>query len=120
MDVNGEWKRHHNKVLYSLYRSPNIVRVIISRRLRWTDRVARMGEGKNAFEILTSKPTGKIPSGRSRSRWENNIRMDLKETGVNTTNWVDSARDIDYWRALVNAALTLRVLVHKPWSYLHS
>ena len=62
-----------------MYRSPNIVRVIKSRRLRWVRHVARMEEGRSAFKILTGKPTGKRPLGRRRRRWEDNIRMDLKE-----------------------------------------
>ena len=62
-----------------------------------------------AFKILTGKPTGKRPLERPRRRWEDNIRMDPKEIGINTRNWVDSAQDRDYWRALVNAALNLRV-----------
>ena len=68
-----------------------------------------MGEGRSAFNILTGRPTGKRLLGRSRRRWEDNIRMDLKEICVNTRNWVDSAQDRDYWRAFVNAALNLRV-----------
>ena len=74
MDVNGEWRRLHNEVL-SLYRSPNIVRVIKSRRLRWAGHLARMEEGKSSFKILTGKPTGKRPLGRPRRRWEDNIRI---------------------------------------------
>ena len=66
---------------------------------------ARTEEGTSAFKILTGTPTGKRPLGRSRSRGEDNIRMDLKEIGTNTKNWVDSAQDRDYWRALVKAAL---------------
>ena len=91
------------------YRSPNIVRVIKSRRLRRTGNVARMEEGRSAFKILTSKPTGKRPFGRSRHRWKDNIRMILKGIGINTRNWLDSAQDKDYWRTLVNAALNIRV-----------
>ena len=68
-----------------------------------------MEESKSAFKILTGKPTGKRPLGRPRRRWEYNIRMDLEEIGVSAGNWVDSAQDRDYWRALVNAALNLRV-----------
>ena len=64
---------------FSLYRSPNIVRVILFRRLRWAGHVARMEKGRSAFKILTCKPTGKIPLGRPRRRWEDNIRMDLEE-----------------------------------------
>ena len=83
--------------------------MIKSRRLRWAGHVARMEEGRSAFKILTGKPTGKKPLGRPRRKWEDNIRMDLEETGINTGNWVDSAQDMYYWRALVNAALNLRV-----------
>ena len=85
-----------------MYRSPNIVRVIKSRRLRWTGHVARMEEGRSAFKVLTGIPTRKRPLGRPRRRWEDNIRMDLEEIGINARNWVDSAKDRDYWRALVN------------------
>ena len=67
-----------------MYRSPNIV--IKSRRLRWTCHIARMEEGRSAFKILTGKPAGKRPLGRPRGRWEDNIRMDLKEIGINTKN----------------------------------
>ena len=68
-----------------------------------------MEESRSDFRILTGKPTGKRPLGRPRRRWEDNIRMDLEEIGVNAGNWVDVAHDRDYWRALVNAALNLRV-----------
>ena len=73
------------------HRSPNIVRVIKSRRLRWAGHVARMDEGRRAFKILTGKPTRKRPLGRPRRRWEENIRMDLEEMGISAGNWVDSA-----------------------------
>ena len=67
-----------------------------------------MEEGRSVFKILTGKPAGKRRLGRPRRRWEENIRFDLKEIGVNTRNWIDSAQDRNYWRALVNAALNLR------------
>ena len=60
-----------------------------------------MEEARSAFKISTGKPTGKIPFGRPRPRWKENIRMDLKEIGINTRNWVDSAQDRDYWTVLV-------------------
>ena len=68
-----------------------------------------MEECWSAFKILTVKPIGKRPLGRPRRRWEDNIRMDLEDIGINVGNWVDSAQDRNYWRALVNAALNLRV-----------
>ena len=71
----------HNEELHRLYRSPNIVRVIKSRRSRWAGHVVRMEEGRSAFKILTGKLTGKRPLGRPRRRWEDNIRMDLEEIG---------------------------------------
>ena len=68
-----------------------------------------MEVGRSAFKTLKGKPTGKNPLGSLRRRWEDNIRMDLEEIGINAGNWVDSAQERDYWRALVNEALNLRV-----------
>jgi hypothetical protein len=68
-----------------------------------------MEEGKSAFKIVTGIPAGKRPLGRPRRRWEENIRLDSKEIGINRSNWVDSAQGRDYWRVVVNAALNLRV-----------
>ena len=70
---------------------------------------ATMEEGRIVFKVLTGKPTRKRPLGRSRLRWEGNIRKDLKEIGINTRNWVDSAQDREYWRVLVNVAFNLWV-----------
>ena len=103
------WRRLHHEELHSLYRSHNISRDIKSRRLRWAGHVARMEKSRIAFKFLIGTPAGKRPLGRPRRRWEGNIRMDLKEIGIDMRNWVDSAQDRDYWRALVNAALNLRV-----------
>ena len=83
--------------------------MIKSRRLRRAGHVARMEEGGSAFNILTGEPTENRPLGRPRRRWEDNIRMDLEEIGINAGNWVDLAKDRDYRRILVNAALNLRV-----------
>ena len=70
-----------------------------------------MEEGTSSFKILTGRPkhTGKRPLGRPMRRWEDSIRMDLEEIGINAGNWVDSAQDWDYYRAFVNVALNLRV-----------
>ena len=85
------------------------MRAIKSRKLIWAGHVARIEESKGVFEILSGRPTGKRPLGRPGCRWEDNIRMDLKEMGGSTRNWVDSAQDRDYLRTLENAALNLRV-----------
>ena len=77
--------------------------------MKWAGHVARIEEGRSAFKILTSTPAGKRPLGWPRRRWEDNIRMDLKEISIYMRNWVDSAQDLDYWRARVNAALNLQV-----------
>ena len=61
-------------------------------------------------KLFTGKPAGRRPLGRPRRRWEDNIRMDIKEIGISTRNWVDSAQDRNYWRALINTALNFRVL----------
>ena len=109
MNDNGEWRRLHNEKLNSLYRSPNIVKVIRSRRLRLLGHVATMKEERRALNILTCIPAEKRSLGRNRCTWEDKIRMDIKEIGINTRNWLHSAQDRDYWKALVNAALNLRV-----------
>jgi hypothetical protein len=94
-----------------LYRSPNIFRVIKSKRFRLAGHVVRMEEGRSASKILTGTgtPTRKIPLGMPRHRWEDNIRMDFKGIDINRRNWVRSAQDRNYWRTLVIVALNLRV-----------
>jgi hypothetical protein len=79
--VTGEWRRLHNKELYDLYSSPNMIRVIKSRRMRWAGHVACMGEGRGAYRNLVGRPEVRRPLGRPRRRWENNIKMDLQEVG---------------------------------------
>jgi hypothetical protein len=73
----GEWRNLRNEELNDLYSSPNIVRVLKSRRMRWAGHVARMGERRGVYRVLVRKPEGKIPLGRPRRRWEDNIKMDL-------------------------------------------
>ena len=79
--------------------------MIILNRLRWTGHVSIMEKYMGAFKMLTGKPTGKRPLGRTKHIWKDNVRMDLKNEGINTRNWVDSHQDRNYLRALVNAAL---------------
>jgi hypothetical protein len=77
-EVTGEWRRLHNEGLNDLYCSPNIVRVIKSRRMRWAGHVARMGEEWRVYRVLVGKPEGKRHLGRPRRRWVDNIRTDLQ------------------------------------------
>jgi hypothetical protein len=82
-EVDGSWRELHNDQLHSLYSSPNIVRVIKSRRMRWAGHVARMGEERGVYMVLVGRTEGKRPLGRPTRRWEDNIKMDLSEI------WID-------------------------------
>jgi len=84
--VAGEWRKLHNEELKVLYSSPNIVRVIKLRRIRWVGHVARMGDGRGMYRVLVGKPEGKRPVGRHRRTWEDNIKMDLQEVGYGVWN----------------------------------
>jgi hypothetical protein len=83
----------HNDELHNLYSSPNIVRVIKSRRMRWAGHVARMGEGRGVYRVLVGRPEGKRPLGRPRRRWEDNIKRDLREIRIDGANWIQLAQD---------------------------
>ncbi|KAJ4428321.1 hypothetical protein ANN_24340 [Periplaneta americana] len=108
-EVTGEWRKLHNAELHALYPSPDIIRNIKSRRLRWAGHVVRMGESRNAYRVLVGRPEGKRPLGRPRRRWEDNIKMDLREVGYDDRDWINLALDRDRWRAYVRAAMNLRV-----------
>jgi hypothetical protein len=98
----------HNDELHRLY-SPNIVRVIKSRRMRWVGHVACMEEGRGTYRVLVGRPKSKIPLGRHRHRWEDNIRMGLRETGINGVNCNQLAQDRVQWQACVNTVMNLQV-----------
>jgi hypothetical protein len=87
-EEDGSWRKLHNDELHSLYSSPNIVRVIKSRRMRWAGHVAHMGEGRGAYRVLVGRPEDKRPLGRPRRRWEDNIKIDLREIGIDGSNWI--------------------------------
>jgi hypothetical protein len=106
-EVTGGWRKLHNEELHVLYSSPNIIRVIKARRMRWAGHVACMGEVRSAYNTLVGRPEGRRPLGRPRRRWEDNIKMDLWETGFGDVDWVHLAHD--RWRALVNTVMNLRV-----------
>ena len=93
--VTGEWRKLHNEELSDLYALPNIVRVVKLRRMRWVGHVARMEKGRGAHRVLVGKPVRKRLLGRQRRRWEDNIKMDLKEVGGGCGDWMELAQDRD-------------------------
>ena len=109
-EITGEWRKLQNEELNDLYSSPNPVRVIKSRRVRWVGHVAHMVEWRGVYRVLLGKLEGMRPLGRPKSRWEDNIKMDFQEVRCDDMNWIDLAQDRDRWRALVNAVMNLRVL----------
>jgi len=108
-EVTGEWRRLHNVELNDLYPSPNIVRVIKSRRMRWAGHVTRMGEEMGVYRVLVGKSEGRRPLGRPRRRWADNIRTDLQEVGCGFMDWIELAQGRNRWRTLVSAVMNLRV-----------
>jgi hypothetical protein len=108
-EVTGEWRKLQSEELHILYSSPNIIRQIKSRKMRCTGYMARIEEDRNVYRVLMGKPEGKRPLGRPRRRWEDGIRMDLRETGWGSVDWIQLAQDRDRWWALVNTVMNLRV-----------
>jgi hypothetical protein len=109
-EVTGEWRKLHNEELHNLYSSPDVIRQVKSRRMRWVGHVARMGEERKVYKVLVGKPEGERPLGRPSRRWEDGIRMDLREIGLGCVDWIRLALDRDRWRAVVSAVMNLRVL----------
>jgi hypothetical protein len=107
-EEDGSWRKLHNDELDNLYSSPNIVRVIKSRRMRGEGHMARM-EGRGVYRVSVGGPEGKRPLGRRRRRWEDNIKMDLREIWIDGANWIQLAQDRVQWRAFVNTVMNLRV-----------
>jgi hypothetical protein len=105
-EEDGSWRKLHNVELHNQDSSPNIVRVIKSRRMRWAGHVARMGEGRGVYKVLVGSPEGKRPLGRPKHRWEDNIKMDLREIKIDGANWIQLAQDRVQWRACVNMAMS--------------
>jgi hypothetical protein len=108
-EVTGGWLNLHNEELHNFHSSPNIIRMIKSRRMRWAGHLARIVEKRNACRILVGKPEEKRPLGRPRHRWVDNIKMDLREIGWDFMDWINMAQDRDQCRALVNTVMNRRV-----------
>jgi hypothetical protein len=87
-EVTGEWRKLHNVELHNFYSSPDIIRQIKSRRMRWAGHVARMGQGRNVNKVLVGNPEGKRPLERLRCRWEDGIRMDLRVKSWGCVEWI--------------------------------
>jgi hypothetical protein len=105
-EVTGDWGKLHNEEFHNLYSSPNIIRMVKSKRMRRAGHVARMGEKRNAYRIL-GKPERRRPLGRPRRRWVDNIKIYLRKIGWDGVDFVDLAQDKDQWRALVNTVMNL-------------
>jgi hypothetical protein len=104
-EEHESWRKLHNDELHSLYSSLNIVRVIKSRRMKWAGHVARMGEVFAGFWL--GGPKGRA-LGRPRRRWEDNIKMKIRETEIDEANWIQLAWDTIQWRAFVNTVMNPR------------
>jgi hypothetical protein len=112
-EVAGEWKKLHKKELHILYSSPNIIRQIKSRRMRWAGHVARMGEERKLYRVLVGKPEGKRPRGRPRRRWEDGIRMDVREIGCGGVEWIKQVQDRNQWLTVVGSMMNFLVLARR-------
>jgi hypothetical protein len=106
----GGWRKMHNEELHNLYSSPNIIRMIRSRRMKWTGHVARIGEKQNAYRGFVGKPEERRPLGKPRRRWDDIIKMDLRGMEWGNIDWIDLAHDRYALLALVNTIINLRVL----------
>jgi hypothetical protein len=107
-EAAGGWRKLHNEELHNLYSSSSIIRMIKSRVI-WAGHEACMGAKKNAYTILMGKPEGRRSLGRPRRRFDDNIKMDLREIEWGGMDWIDLTQERDQWRALVNTVVNLRV-----------
>jgi hypothetical protein len=96
-EVTGGWTELYNVEHHTLYFSPNIFRVIKSRRMRWVGHVAHMVYKRYEYRIFIGKPEGRRPLGRSGNWWEDNIKVDLEEIQWEDVDWIYLAKDRDQW-----------------------
>jgi hypothetical protein len=114
-EVTEEWRKLHNGELQNMYSPTNIIRQIKLRRMRWAGHVACMGEERKVYKLLVGKSGGKRPIGRLRHSSENGIKMDLRDIGWESVEWILQAQNRDQWLALVNTVMNFQVL--PSWNY---
>jgi hypothetical protein len=107
-EVTGDWRKLHNEELHTLCSSPHIIRTIKSRRMKWAGHVARMGAMKSAYRVYIVKSEGKS-TRRHRHRWEDNIKMELRDIVFGEVDWIHLAQYRDRWRSLVNTVIDIWV-----------
>jgi len=108
-EEDGSWRKLHNDELHNLYSSPNIVRVIKSRNMRWAGNGARTDYGRGIYRILVERPEGWRPPARPRHGWEDNIKIGLRAIVINVANWIRLAQDRIQWRNFVSTVMNLCV-----------
>jgi hypothetical protein len=108
-EEDGSCRKLYNDELHNLSSSPNIVKMIQSRRMRWAVRVARIGKGRGIYRVLVGRPESKRPLGSPRRKWENNMKMDLREIVIDEANWFELAKDRAQRRDFVNTVWNFRV-----------
>ena len=106
--IRGDWRKLHNAELHALYSLPNIIRNLKSRRLRWAGHAACVEQSRNAYRVLAGKSEGKRPVGRLRYRWEDNIKMDLREVGFDPGDWIALAENRVQWQGSLKANCLVR------------
>jgi hypothetical protein len=115
-EVTGEWRKLLNEELHNLYSSPDIIRQVKANEVGGTCGTHRRGE--ESVQVLVGKPEGKRPLRRPRRRWEDGMRLDLREIGLGGVDWIRLAQDRDRWRAVVSAVMNLRVLATRSYIYI--
>jgi hypothetical protein len=109
VEVTGEWRKLHTEELHNLYSSPNIIRTIKSRRMRWAGYLARIGKKRNPYRISVRKRGRKRPLRRPKRKWVNNTKIDLRAIEWDGMDWIDLAQDTYQWRTFVKTVMKLRL-----------
>jgi hypothetical protein len=107
--VTGDWRRVHNEELHDLYTSSTVIQAVKLRGMRWVGHVSCMGKKRDAYSVLEEQPEEKTPLGRPRHTWEDNIKMDFKETVWEGMDWIDVTHDIHKWQDVVDVVMNIWV-----------